>query len=129
MLPPVSPEVGRGLAARADVVVVALRDAGLPAGPLVLLDALALGKAVVATDVNGTRDYVMNGVTASVVPAGDAIRLAQAVRDLLDDEDLRQRLGEQARQWVGAEFPPERFAREVLDLAASGTAGPAGGQS
>ena len=49
-MPP--PEIGRSLAARASVVAVVMEETDLPAGPLVLLDAMAAGKAVVATAVN-----------------------------------------------------------------------------
>ena len=110
----VSPEEGRALAARAEVVVVALQDTHLPAGPLVLADALALGKAVVATDVNGTRDYVIDGLTARVVPPDDTRALATALRDLLADDALRQRLGWAARAWTLQHLSPGDFARAVL---------------
>jgi glycosyltransferase involved in cell wall biosynthesis len=110
------PERGRLLAAAADVVVVALRDTYLPAGPLVLTDALALGKAVVATDVNGTRDYVEDGRTALLVPPHDPAALADAVRLLLTDKRLRERLGAEGRAWASARLQPEDFARAVVQL-------------
>lgn len=52
------PHEARKLAAKARVIVVCMKDTDLPSGPLVLLDALQLGKSVIVTDVNGTRDYI-----------------------------------------------------------------------
>lgn len=93
-----SPEEGRRLMAKASVVAVVLRDTDLPSGPLVLLDAMAAGKAVVATDVNGTRDYVRDGDTALVVPPGDPKALADAIALLGNDPQLRTRLGRAAHE-------------------------------
>lgn len=92
-----SPELGRAMAARARVVAVVMQETDLPSGPLVLLDALAMGKAVVTTDVNGTRDYVRDGETALVVPPGDPESLAAALTKLWNDPHLRERLGAAAR--------------------------------
>ncbi len=94
-MPP--PDLGRTLTARARVVAVALVDTDLPSGPLVLLDAMAMGKAVVASAVNGTRDYVRDGETALVVPPGDPVALSAALTRLWRDEALRRRLGAAAR--------------------------------
>lgn len=111
-----TPEAGRRLTARARVVAVAMRDTDLPSGPLVLLDALAMGKAVAATAVNGTRDYVRDGETALVVPPGDAPALARALTRLWEDAGLRQRLGEAAQAETLERCSLDRFWK---DLAAS----------
>jgi len=110
----VSPQDGRRLAACADVVVVALRDTHLPAGPIVLTDALALGKALVATDVNGARDYVVDGVTGVLVPPGAPEALAEALRRLLGDAKVRTALGSRGRSWTREHLQPADFARAVL---------------
>jgi hypothetical protein len=117
LLPPVSPEVGRSLTAAADLVVVALHDTPLPAGPVVLIDALAMGKAVVATDANGCRDYVEDQVTGLLVPPGDAEALAAAIVRLDADPALRARLGRAARQWCRSHLQPADFAAAVCGLA------------
>ncbi|WP_341359330.1 glycosyltransferase [Georgenia sp. M64] len=110
-MPP--PEVGRSLAARASVVAVVMEETDLPAGPLVLLDAMAAGKAVVATAVNGTRDYVRDGETALVVPPGDAAALGAALTRLIADAELRSSLGRAARAEVLERCSLERFWGEV----------------
>lgn len=117
VLPLVAPHHGRALALRASVVVVALKDTHLPAGPLVLVDALAAGAAIVATDANGSRDYVVAGSTASVVPAGDAPALARAIQDLMSDQQRRSELGRNARTWANLNLRVDRFVQQVLGLA------------
>jgi len=113
-MPP--PDAGRQLTARARVVAVAMRDTDLPSGPLVLLDALAMGKAVVATAVNGTRDYVRDEESALVVPPGAPAALARALTRLWEDAELRRRLGEAARAETLSRCSLDRFWE---DLAAS----------
>lgn len=116
---PLSPAAGRERAARASVIVVPLFETDLPAGPLVLLDAMAAGKAIVATDVNGSRDYLTNGVDALLVPPGDAAAMTEAVALLLGDAELRRRLGEAARARILREHRVESLAQSLEQVARS----------
>lgn len=59
---------------------------------LVLIEAMAAGVPVVATDVAGIRDVVRNGETGLLVPAGSPAELARAIDRLLVDRALRERL-------------------------------------
>lgn len=104
-----SPEEGRRLALGSSIVAVPMADTHLPSGPLVLLDAMAMGKAVVVSDVNGTRDYVRHGETALVVPPGDAGAMAEALERLHQDPELRDRLGSAARRDILARCSPTAF--------------------
>lgn len=61
--------------------------------PVALLEALACGCAVVASDLPGLRDVVTDGVNGLLVPSGDPTALAAAVARLLTDAPLRDRLG------------------------------------
>ena len=97
-LGPLSPEDGREVMRSAQFVVLPLMDTELPSGPLVLLDAMAHGKAIVVTEVRGSRDYVTDGVDALVVPPGDSEALAAALRRLDGDSALRHQLGLAARK-------------------------------
>ena len=128
VLPYLSPEDGQRLAADAAVVVAALDDTDLPAGPLVLMDAMAMGQAVVATEVNGTRDYVEHGVTGLLVPPGQPAALAAALVRLVGDADEARRLGTAARLVAEREWSPERFierfADELRDLGVRLSPGP-----
>ncbi len=72
--------------------------------PKVLLEAGAVGRAVVTTDVPGCRDVVRHGDTGLLVPARDPRALADAIRDLLVDPARRRAMGEQARERVETQF-------------------------
>lgn len=65
--------------------------------PFGVLEALACGVPQVATDVGGTREAVVDGVTGLLVPAGDADRLAHAVTALLRDPARRARMSTASR--------------------------------
>ncbi|MHB8457094.1 MAG: glycosyltransferase [Acidimicrobiales bacterium] len=82
--------------------------------PLVVLEAMALGKAVVVTDIPACRDTVTDGVDGRVVPARRPRVLASAVADLLDDPAQRERLGAAARLRAMRDFTEERMVRDLL---------------
>ncbi|WP_226480837.1 glycosyltransferase family 4 protein [Natrinema amylolyticum] len=94
----------------ADVAVVPsiYEGFGLPAG-----EALACGVPVVATTGGGLPEVV--GDAGVLVEPGDADALAEAVRDLLADDQRRRRLGERGRDRIVEEFDWERAARETVD--------------
>ena len=64
----------------------------------VAVEAMLAGKAVVASDVGGLRDVVIDGVTGLTVPPGDPGVLAMALDILVEDPGMRQRLGEAGRR-------------------------------
>lgn len=92
-----APDKGREIAAHSKVVAVLLKDCEYAAGPLVLLDALAMGKPVIVSDANGNRDYVRPGVTGLSVPPGDDAALSEAIRRAWADPGLRSELSGAAR--------------------------------
>jgi phosphatidylinositol alpha-mannosyltransferase len=59
---------------------------------MVLLEAMASGCALVASDLDGHRNVASDGVDALLTPVGDAAALAKAIRRVLDDESLRAEL-------------------------------------
>ncbi|HYQ79491.1 MAG TPA: glycosyltransferase family 4 protein [Solirubrobacterales bacterium] len=63
---------------------------------IVALEASAAGKPVVASDIGGLRDIVLDGETGLLVPPDDRVALVEALRRLIGDEGLRQRLGDAA---------------------------------
>ena len=67
---------------------------------IALLEACASGLAVVATDVGGNPEIIVDGRTGLLVPAQDAPATQGALQRLLDDAGLRQRMGEAAREWA-----------------------------
>jgi glycosyltransferase involved in cell wall biosynthesis len=91
--------VARALAAADVVAVPSVVDAAgnVDGLPNTVLEALASGRAVVASRVAGIPDVVQDGVSGLLVPAGDAEALAVALRRLAGDPAERERLGREAR--------------------------------
>ena len=83
--------------------------------PLTVLEALAMGKSIVATDADGLQDVLTNGVDAKIVPRRDAAALADAIVSLANDASLRQRLATNARQ-TGAAYDIDVFVRKMERL-------------
>lgn len=84
--------------------------------PTVLLEAAACGCALVATDVPGCREVVRDGYTGLSVPARDAMALARALRVVILDPALRERLGRAAHALVAAEFSMEYVANSTAQV-------------
>ena len=75
--------------------------------PNVPLEAAAMELPIIATRVPGCMDAVVDGVTGILVPPRDAMALADAIRKLFKDPELRQRMGQAARERVVRDFKPE----------------------
>jgi glycosyltransferase involved in cell wall biosynthesis len=93
----VAPSEIPGLLAEADALVLASRSEGRPN---VVLEAMASGLPVVATDIAGVTELVIAGETGLIFPVGDAERLATCIQTLASNPDLRRTLGKNARQFM-----------------------------
>jgi glycosyltransferase involved in cell wall biosynthesis len=82
---------------RADVIVLPSLSEGLP---IALLEAMALGRAVVASRVGGIPEVIQDGVSGLLVPPSDPAALSKALSRLLLDADLRIGIGVAARSVV-----------------------------
>lgn len=84
--------------------------------PTVVLEAMAAGKPVVATDHGGSREMVVDGETGYLVPVDDASVMADRLRRLAQSPELRKQMGEAGRRRAEELFTRERMVREFWDL-------------
>ena len=101
------------LIARSMIVVLPLRERQISTGQSVLLEAMAMGKPVVATRVNGTVDYIEHMATGLLVPPNDPQAMRNALMLLAGDVELRHRLGNAARREVLRQYLPNHYAQGV----------------
>jgi glycosyltransferase involved in cell wall biosynthesis len=81
---------------------------------IVCAEAMAHARPVVAGDVGGLRDLVVDGETGILVPPRDVAALREALTRLLGDRDLRRRLGDAGRKRIAEHFTWKRYADETL---------------
>jgi glycosyltransferase involved in cell wall biosynthesis len=98
--------------AEADVLLRPTRTEGMP---LTVLEAMASGVCILASDVPGNAELIDDGRTGVLVPAGDVRALAAALRRLVDDGAERSRLAGAARE-ASLGYSWDRCARETLDV-------------
>lgn len=84
--------------------------------PKVLVEAASCGRPIVATDAPGCRDVAIDGHNALLVPVRDAAALANAISRLIDDSNLRKRLGTAGRKMAQEEFSDHSIAERFLGL-------------
>jgi glycosyltransferase involved in cell wall biosynthesis len=84
--------------------------------PNTLLEALAVGKAVVASEVAGVPLAVRDGENGRLVPPGDATKLASVINELLGNSVLRQRYGQAARQVIEQELNWPKIAGRYVQV-------------
>lgn len=101
------------LTAAADVVVLTSLKEGIPRA---LMQASAVGVPVVATDVKGTREVVVDGQTGFLVPLDDAAALADRIGRLLDSPALSRTLGDQGIEHARLHFDEERVVEHLVTL-------------
>lgn len=77
--------------------------------PGVVLQAMSVGSAVIASNIGGAAEQIEDGVSGVLVPSGDALALADAISALLKDPDRRAELGRAGASRVTTEFSSEAF--------------------
>jgi glycosyltransferase involved in cell wall biosynthesis len=82
--------------------------------PRSLVEAAACGRPVVATDRPGCREIVQHGDTGLLVPVQDSTALADALRSLISDPQLRLDMGRRGRQLVVEKFSADQVIQETL---------------
>jgi glycosyltransferase involved in cell wall biosynthesis len=99
--------------ALADIVVLPSYREGTPR---VLLEAGAMGKPIVATDVPGCREVVKDGYNGILVPVKDSEALARAVESLLADQEESRRMGLNGRLLIEKEFGSDKVVQSTLQV-------------
>jgi glycosyltransferase involved in cell wall biosynthesis len=97
-----------------DLLVLSSAQEGMPN---VILEAMAAGRPVVATDVGGCREAVVHGRTGLLVPRGtrgNPEELANAILSILSDPDLAAGMGRAGRERVQTVFTPEKMASRTM---------------
>jgi len=95
-----------------DVVLLTSAVEGLPN---VMIEAQAVGRPVVAPDVGGTSEALLDGTTGVIVRPRSAVHLAKAVIHVLDDVDWRERAGIEGPNFVAHRFGLERMVSETIE--------------
>jgi glycosyltransferase involved in cell wall biosynthesis len=92
--------------------------------PNAVMEAMSAGLAVVASDIPGTNELVLDGETGLLYPAGDTKALSVRLNRLLDDNVLRTKLGSAGQRRVREQFSVEKMVdshvRLYRDLAGKG---------
>lgn len=96
-----------------DVLALPTYREGFPGVPL---EAQASGVPVVTTTATGAVDSIIDGVTGSLVPVGDTNSLTAAVGKLLNDPELRARMGKAGREHMEQDFHPEVIWDALIHL-------------
>jgi glycosyltransferase involved in cell wall biosynthesis len=90
---------------------------GAPHGiPNVLAEAMAMGLPVIATNVPHIPELIENNKNGLLVADKDPLELANAIGEILSNEDLRSRLGEEARTKIISDFDGKTLARRIADI-------------
>jgi glycosyltransferase involved in cell wall biosynthesis len=102
----------RALYARSRMVVVSLTgETSNASGVSTILEASAMGKALIVSDSEGIRDFIVPGETCLMVPPRNVQALQEAIKLLLRDSKLRGQLGQNARRFIEARFSIPVFAQ------------------
>jgi len=83
---------------------------------VVLIEAMAYSKPVIASEAGGIVDVVQDNVNGYLVPPGDADALAQAMKKLATDDQLRTQMGKKAKQIVDEKFNWDTIVNRVINL-------------
>lgn len=104
---------------RADLMVlpsICLASGKQEGIPVALMEALAIGLPVIATDISGISELVEHGKSGLLVPERDAVALADAIIHLIQNPDLSSELGENGRRKILVDFNLEKNSKRLHEL-------------
>ena len=96
-----------------DILAISSLNEGTPAS---LIEAQAAGKPIVATNVGGIANIVLEGETAFLVESGDTLAFSEAINQLVSDENLRSKMSSKGPSYVLSRFHEKRLCKDISDL-------------
>lgn len=100
-----------GILAASDMVVLpSLLGEGLPTA---ILEAMAMGKPVIATSVEGITEIIQEGETGFLVPSGDYQKLAQVIIHILENPEMASRIGSKAQTKVRQQYSAKSMVQKI----------------
>jgi len=96
-----------------DIFILPSFSEGLP---ISILEAMCLGKPIIATSVGGIRDAIINGQTGIIVNTNSPNEIANSVSILIDNSYLRKKIGENAKRYFYSNFTIERMLNDYTDV-------------
>jgi hypothetical protein len=106
----------RELAQRARLSVIPVAVDETASGQVTVVEAMRMGRPVIATRCAGTEDYIDSGRTGILVPMGSSDALRKAIGDLWEDHSTRSRISANARQHAHENYSDEAAGRNVGHL-------------
>jgi glycosyltransferase involved in cell wall biosynthesis len=102
---------------KCNFVVLPLHSLGKSTGQVVMLEAMALGKPVIATNTVGTKDYILDGVNGLLVPPYDVGAMENAIKILLNNKSLCDRLAVAALDDVRKYHSFDYYVSNIISVA------------
>lgn len=96
-----------------DAVVLTSEKEGIPR---IVMEAMAFGKPVVATNALGTRELVRDGQTGMLVPLDRPDLLSEALMKVMDDQVLRRRMGQEAKLVIKNEYTEQLVVERLVSM-------------
>ena len=83
---------------------------------MIILEAMAMSKPIIATQIDGITEQLVDGKSGILVPPEDADALKTAIQRLMENDRLRNRLGKNARNRVEKDFSIEKMIDETTNV-------------
>jgi glycosyltransferase involved in cell wall biosynthesis len=107
-------------------LVMPLEPADFQAGVTAILEAMAMGKAVICSQTRGQTDVIVDGENGLYVPVGDPAALRDAIQRLLADPEEAIRLGANGRRLVEREMNLDAYVARLFEIVQEAIAEPTG---
>jgi glycosyltransferase involved in cell wall biosynthesis len=107
----------RALYARSRFVVVPLLPTESDNGLTTILEAMAMGKAVICSRTKGQIDVIIEGKTGIFVPQGDPLALREAIKYLWEHPEVADQMGREGRRRIEEKFTWDQFVNNIRDAA------------